>query len=47
MRKGMDGLAMLIERVLREDAFSAPLSMLNEGIDWRTPERVWRPSRAG
>lgn len=99
MRKGMDGLAMLVERVLREDPFSghlfafrgrkanlikivfwdgnglclftkrldqgsfvwpqtndrggqvmlssAQLSMLLEGIDWRAPERVWRPATAG
>ncbi len=99
MRKGMDGLAMLVEAVLREDPFSghlfafrgrkanlikivfwdgnglclftkrldqggfiwpqaddrggavvlssAQLSMLIEGIDWRTPERVWRPERVG
>jgi len=26
---------------------SAQLSMLLEGIDWRTPERTWRPKRAG
>ena len=26
---------------------SAQLSMLIEGIDWRAPERVWRPQRAG
>jgi transposase len=26
---------------------SAQLSMLIEGIDWRAPERVWRPARAG
>ena len=26
---------------------SAQLSMLLEGIDWRTPERTWRPRRAG
>jgi len=25
----------------------AQLSMLLEGIDWRTPERTWRPLRAG
>ena len=99
MRKGMDGLAMLVERVLRADPFSghlfafrgrkanlikivfwdgnglclftkrldqgsfiwpqandrggqvvlstAQLSMLIEGIDWRAPERVWRPAAAG
>lgn len=99
MRKGMDGLAMLVEAVLREDPFSghlfafrgrktnlikfvfrdgnglclftkrldpggfvwpqaedpgdrvvlssAQLSMLIEGIDWRAPERVWRPEKAG
>ncbi|MEQ9488016.1 MAG: IS66 family insertion sequence element accessory protein TnpB, partial [Alphaproteobacteria bacterium] len=26
---------------------SAQLSLLIEGIDWRVPERVWRPERAG
>ena len=26
---------------------SAQLSMLLEGIDWRRPERTWRPRRAG
>jgi transposase len=26
---------------------SAQLSMLLEGIDWRMPERTWRPMRAG
>lgn len=99
MRKGMDGLAMLVEGVLKEDPFSghlfafrgrkahlikivfwdgnglclfskrldqggfiwpqvndcggkivlssAQLSLLIEGIDWRVPERVWRPMVAG
>ncbi len=99
MRKGMDGLAMLVENVLRADPFSghlfafrgrkanlikivfwdgnglclftkrldqgsfmwpqvddrggkvvlssAQLSLLIEGIDWRAPERVWRPAAAG
>ncbi len=26
---------------------TAQLSMLLEGIDWRTPQRTWRPLRAG
>jgi transposase len=26
---------------------SAQLSMLIEGIDWRRPERTWRPALAG
>ncbi len=26
---------------------SATLSMLLEGIDWRTPQRTWRPEMAG
>ncbi|MHC0055645.1 IS66 family insertion sequence element accessory protein TnpB [Actibacterium sp. D379-3] len=99
MRKGMDGLAMLVQSVLQTDPFSghffafrgrkanllkilwwdgtglclfskrldgtgfpwpsaevagetvtlssAQLSMLLEGIDWRAPERRWRPSAAG
>jgi len=99
MRKGLDGLAMLVQEVLEKDPFSghlfvfrgrrahlikilfwdgnglclftkrleqgrfvwpstnetggtvtltsAQLSMLIEGIDWRTPERTWRPAVAG
>jgi len=99
MRKGLDGLAMLVQQVLAKDPFSghlfafrgkradlikilfwdgnglclftkrlergrfvwpstqapgdavmltpAQLSMLIEGIDWRAPERTWRPAVAG
>jgi transposase len=99
MRKGIDGLAMLVQEVLKEDTFSghlfafrgrnariikilfwdgtglclftkrmehggfiwpsvhalgecvilssAQLAMLIEGIDWRRPERTWRPTKAG
>lgn len=99
MRKGIDGLATLIQEVLLHDPFaghlfafrggkanlikilfwdgnglclftkrldqggfiwpraddpggklvltSAQLSLLIEGIDWRVPEQVWRPLRAG
>jgi transposase len=99
MRKGLDGLAMLVQGTLRQDPFSghlfafrgrranlikivfwdgtglclfikrleqsrfswpvadeatgsvmltqAQLSMLIEGIDWRSPERTWRPAVAG
>ena len=80
MRKGLDGLAMLVQGTLKQDPFSghlflfrgrkasllkiifwdgtglclftkrleqAQLSMLIEGIDWRSPERQWRPSVAG
>ncbi len=99
MRKGLDGLAMLIQGTLQQDPFSghlfafrgrradlikiifwdgtglclftkrleqsrfpwpvaaerggtvaltsAELSMLIEGIDWRAPERRWRPATAG
>ncbi len=99
MRKGLDGLAMLIQGVLEQDPFSghlfafrgrkanlikivfwdgtglclfskrledgrfpwpgadepgdtvalssAQLSILIEGIDWRAPERIWRPAVAG
>lgn len=99
MRKGMDGLAMLVQGVLKTDPFSghlfafrgrkanlikilwwdgtglclfskrldstgfpwpsadvpgetvalssAQLSMLLEGIDWRMPERRWKPAAAG
>jgi transposase len=99
MRKGLDGLAMLVQEVLKQDPFSghlfafrgkkasmlkilfwdgnglclftkrldqghfvwptmagidgaitltpAQLAMLIEGIDWRAPERVWRPALAG
>jgi len=96
MRKGMDGLAALVQTALTENPFSghvfvfrgkrgdlvkllwwsgdgmnlyakrlergrfvwpqattgsvhltaAQLSMLLEGIDWRRPERAWRPERA-
>ncbi|MGB5587419.1 MAG: IS66 family insertion sequence element accessory protein TnpB [Gammaproteobacteria bacterium] len=99
MRKGLDGLAMLVQSVLKQDPFSGhlfafrgrkanlvkvlywdgtglclfskrleegrfewpvssqagdtvkltsvQLSMLIEGIDWRAPERRWRPAVAG
>jgi transposase len=99
MRKGLDGLAMLVQEVLAQDPFSGhlfafrgrkanlikivywdgtglclftkrleagrfpwpgtneaggtvalsaeQLSMLIEGIDWRAPERRWRPAVAG
>ncbi len=99
MRKGLDGLAMLVQEVLKQDPFSGhlfafrgrkanlikivfwdgtglclfskrledgrfpwpganelgdtvaltseQLSMLIEGIDWRAPERRWRPAVAG
>ena len=99
MRKGIDGLAMLVQGVLRQDPFSghlfvfrgrkanlikivrglgakvnpflkrleqgvflwpsnadpgetlaltsAQLSMLIDGVDWRAPERRWRPAVAG
>jgi transposase len=97
MRKGFDGLAMLVQEKLRQDPFGgqifvfrgrrgyllkalwwdgqglclfakrlergrfvwpstaygkvvltpAQLGMLLEGIDWRMPERSWRPTAAG
>ncbi len=99
MRKGMDGLAMLVQDTLKKDPFSghlfafrgkkasilkvlfwdgnglclftkridqggsvwpvmagydgsitltpAQLAMLIEGIDWRAPERIWKPAIAG
>ena len=99
MRKGIDGLAMLVQETLKKDPFSghlfafrgkkarcmkilfwdgnglclftkrleqgrfvwprdgepggtvtltpAQLAMLIEGIDWRTPERIWKPALAG
>src|SRR5262252_2012540 len=88
MRKGIDGLAMLVQGVLRQDPFSGhlfvfrgrkanlikivfwdetgvclwppdvdpgetlalsseQLSMLIDGVDWRAPERRWRPAVAG
>jgi transposase len=98
MRKGIDGLAMLVQAVLRQDPFSGhlfvfrgrkanlikivywdgtglclftkrleqgvflwppddpgetvtlsseQLSMLIDGIDWRAPDRRWRPAVAG
>ncbi len=99
LRKGLDGLAMLVQGVLKQDPFSGhlfafrgrkanlikivfwhgtgrcrftkrleqgrfpwpgadepgdtvaltseQLSMPIEGIDWRAPERIWRPAVAG
>mgnify|MGYP003667879347 CR=1 FL=1 len=97
MRKGMNGLSILVQEVLGKDVFaghlfvfrgrrgdlikilcwdgqgfclfakrlergrfvwpsakdgvahvtSAQLSMLLEGIDWRMPQRTWRPEMAG
>ena len=99
MRKGMDGLAMLVQETLKKDPFcghlfafrgkraqivkilfwdgnglclftkrlehgvflwpsnvepggtlmltSAQLSMLIDGVDWRVPERIWKPALAG
>jgi transposase len=99
MRKGIDGLTMLVQAVLRQDPFSGhlfvfrgrkanlikivywdgtglclftkrleqgvflwppdvepdetlalspeQLSMLIDGVDWRAPERRWRPAVAG
>jgi transposase len=99
MRKGIDGLAMLVQAVLHQDPFSGhlfvfrgrkanlikivywdgtglclftkrleqgvflwppdvdpgetlalsseQLSMLIDGVDWRAPERRWRPAVAG
>ncbi len=99
MRKGMDGLAMLVQGILKQDPFSGhlfafrgrkanlikilywdgtglclfskrmehgsfpwpaageagdsirlsptQLSLLLEGVDWRAPERRWKPAAAG
>ncbi len=99
LRKGMDGLAALVQETLHKDPFSghlfafrgrsasmlkilfwdgnglclftkridaggftwprmidpggtitltpAQLAMLIEGIDWRSPEKTWRPAKAG
>lgn len=99
MRKGLDGLATMVQEVLKKDPFTghlfafrgrkanrlkilfwdgnglclftkrldqggfiwprmiepggtvtlspAQLAMLIEGIDWRTPQRWWRPAVAG
>jgi transposase len=99
LRKGIDGLATLVQEILLEDPFSghlfafrgrtanlikilswdgtglclftkrlehrifewptvggtgdtvsltsAPLAMLIEGLDWRSPDRSWRPAVAG
>jgi transposase len=65
MRKGINGLAMLVQGVLRQVEHgvflwpsnvepggtlmlnSAQLSMLIDGVDWRAPERQWRPAVAG
>jgi transposase len=35
------------ETGITHDITSAQLSMLIEGIDWRKPERTWRPLLAG
>lgn len=99
MRKGIDGLAMMVQDVLEEDPFSghlfafrggranlikilywdgngmclfskrldqggfiwptvgevggqivltsSQLALLIDGIDWRVPQQVWRPAKAG
>jgi len=99
LRRGLDGLAVMVEQLLEQDPFSghmfvfrgrrsdmikilfwdgtglclftkrledgcfpwpvaseqdvtvpissAQLSMLLEGVDWRRPERMWRPAVAG
>jgi transposase len=99
MRKGLDGLATLVQETLKKDAFSGhlfafrgrkastmkvlfwdgnglclftkklnqggfvwprltdpggtvnltpvQLALLIEGIDWRTPQKVWKPAAAG
>ena len=99
LRRGLDGLAVMVEQVLEQDPFSghlfvfrgrrsdmikilfwdgsglclftkrledgcfpwpitaendvtvpissAQLSMMLEGVDWRRPERMWRPAVAG
>ena len=99
MRKGLNGLAALVQEQLKQDPFSghlfafrgknarllkilfwdgnglclftkrienggfiwprmtgpggtvslspAQLAMLIEGIDWRSPERIWRPAKVG
>jgi hypothetical protein len=36
----------VIERARRGKYRQHPLSMLLEGIDWRRPERTWRPDSA-
>jgi len=53
-----DGLCLLAKRLERGrfvwpqassgsvSLWAAQLSMLLEGIDWRRPERTWRPERA-
>jgi transposase len=53
-----DGLCLLAKRLERGrfvwpqasggtvSLSAAQLSMLLEGIDWRRPERTWRPARA-
>ena len=83
MRKGFDGLALLVQETLRRDPHSghlfvfrgrrgdlikrlergrflwpspadgavtitpAQLGYLLEGIDWRMPQKTWRPTVAG
>ncbi|MPZ33901.1 MAG: hypothetical protein GEV13_23405, partial [Rhodospirillales bacterium] len=49
MRRGFDGLALLVQEVLEAEAVSisaAQLGYLLEGIDWRFAERTWRPQAA-
>ena len=66
MRRGFDGLAVMVQEVIKKDPYSghlfafrgkradrikmltpAQLSMLIEGIDWRSPIRTDAPRLAG
>ena len=44
----IEQLELLLEELETSEAQlpAAQLSMLLEGIDWRRPERAWRPERA-
>ncbi|WP_066725750.1 MULTISPECIES: IS66 family insertion sequence element accessory protein TnpB [Hyphomicrobiales] len=51
MRKGFAGLALQVQEVLRRDPHGGHLFVfrgrrgdLLEGIDWRMPQRTWRPT---
>jgi transposase len=54
MRKGFAGLALQVQEVLRRDPHGGHLFVfrgrrgdLLEGIDWRMPQRTWRPTATG
>jgi transposase len=58
MRRGMNGLALQVQQALQRDPHAgdlygvvaitvAQLGYMLEGIDWRHPQRTWRPEMAG